>query len=265
MKNLIAFLSIAVTLVAVTASADIRIGVKPRAPKWVEPSVKFDAYKLFLGETMLENRADGDFIKVRGGQECGLTHFKIGVRGDGAVIKDLRVVFGNGDVQDISVRERFQPGTDSRWVDLQGDKRCITGVFVFGHSFSRTPRMSKVIFFGLKQKDYDQDPRRVLLGRVVLANGPDSDVVDLRRPVCGLTNFKIIVRGDDATVNFVGLQFGNGSFQQIPVRSFFRKDSGSEWKDLKGDARCIDKIFISGRSSSRPRASTVELWGIGNW
>lgn len=211
-----------------------------------------------LGETFLMNRNDGDFIPVRGGKACGLSAFQIGIRGDGAQIHDLRVIFGNGQMQDMPVRQQFRAGDNSRWIDLRGDERCLQGVYVFGRSRSGNPRQTRVVLRGLKN---ESDPA-VLLGRTRLQNGRDLDFIDLRGQKCGLQKFKITVREDDARIDFLMLQFQNGQTQQIDFRQDFRKGSSSAWKDLAGNRRCIDKVLIAGRSSLRDRKqAVVEFWG----
>lgn len=214
--------------------------------------------KVLLGETFLSNRLDGDYIRLN--NACNLTAFQIGVRGDAAEIYDLKVVFGNGDVQDIAVREHFMPGSDSRFIDLEGDTRCIQGVYVYGRSRSITPQQTRVVLFGVKAEQ--EFGRGVLLGRTALMNRRDADLIDLPRPVCGLKEFKIAVRGDDARIDYLMVQFANGERQNIQVRDFFREGSSSNWKDLDGRRRCIDKIFVVGQSAGRDRRqSIVEFYG----
>lgn len=211
-----------------------------------------------LGETFLMNRADGDFIPVRGGRACNLSAFQIGIRGDAAEIRDLRVIFGNGRMQDMPVRQRFRAGENSRWIDLRGDDRCIQGVYVFGRSRTGTPRQTRVV---LRGRQDNADPA-VLLGRTRLQNRSDLDFIDLRGQRCGLQRFKIAVREDDARIDFLLLQFQNGQTQQIDLRQDFREGSSSAWKDLAGNRRCIDKVLIAGRSSMRDRRqAVVEFWG----
>ncbi|HEY8278204.1 MAG TPA: hypothetical protein VIH99_01185 [Bdellovibrionota bacterium] len=219
----------------------------------------FAAQEVRLGETYLENRNDPDFIRVDSNEGCGVTKFKMVVKGDGAQINDLKVVFGNNEIQDIQVRDRFEAGSESQWKDLNGGSRCIKGIYVNGRSFRNRPRESKVVFVGLKQAT---DARPVLVGATALSNRPDGDFINLRQPVCGLTKFMVRVRNDGARIEYLSVIFGNGQSQQIQVREFFQRGSGSQWKDLDGSRRCIDKIVIFGQSATRPQQSVVEFWGL---
>lgn len=231
--------------------------------EWIpRPDESFEANKVRLGETFLMNRNDSDFIAVEGGQVCGLSAFKIAIRGDDARIRDLKVLFGNGQMQDIPVRLNFARGTDSRWVDLAGDTRCIKGIYVNGKSRTRTPRETRVVFFGVKRDYRDPDFRAVKLGQTSLMNRSDADFIDLRGSNCGMRSFKISVLGDDARIDYLMIQFRNGESQQINVREVFRAGTSSNWKDIDGNRRCIDKVFVYGRSSNiRLRPSIVEFWG----
>ena len=238
------FLALAVSLLPAFASAS-PIEISAPADRVVE-----------LGETFLMNRRDGDYIPVRGGRACDLSAFQIVIRGDGAQIFDLRVIFGNGRSQDLPVRRNFRAGENSRWIDLRGDDRCIQGVIVFGRSNTGTPRQTRVVLRGLQVEN------AVLLGRTRLANRGDLDFIDLRGQRCGLQKFKISVREDSARIDFLVLQFQNGQTQQIDIRQDFREGSSSAWKDLAGNRRCIDKVLIAGRSGMRDRRqAVVEFWG----
>ena len=48
----------------------------------------------------------------------------------------IAVRFGNGDFQEIDVREHFTEGSYSEWKDLDGDKRCVGAIVVVGRSDS---------------------------------------------------------------------------------------------------------------------------------
>lgn len=218
------------------------------------------AQKVRLGETSLTNRAGGDYIQVQGGAVCGLTHFQIAIRKDGALINDLKVVFGNNEVQDIQVRTRFEAGTESRWVDLDGNQRCIKAVIVYGQSFQRTDQSAKVVLFGLKGGAAGNEDT-ILLGTTRMGNQRSGDRINLPQMVCGLTKFKIKVKQDEARIDYLAVQFGNGQTQQINVRQNFAPGSESNWKDLDGQQRCIRSITVFGQSAQGGGRSKVEFWG----
>lgn len=50
---------------------------------------------------------------------------KLKVRGNAIEMLDLKVVYGNGNPDDLAVRSVIRPGGETRWIDLKGDKRFI--------------------------------------------------------------------------------------------------------------------------------------------
>lgn len=103
-----------------------------------------------LGSTILSNRQDVDFIRVnscKDGHEF-VSAVKLKVLRDNADIEAVIVKFGNGETQELAIRERFSRGSESRWVDLAGFRRCIRGVKVVGDSGARL-RRTVVEIYGL--------------------------------------------------------------------------------------------------------------------
>ncbi|MDO9381802.1 MAG: hypothetical protein Q7T86_02970 [Hyphomicrobiaceae bacterium] len=66
-------------------------------------------------------RKDGDFSKI-----------KIVVKGNDVEFKDVDIVYGNGQKDDIQIRNRIKAGGETRAVDLKGGDRFIKRVeFVY--------------------------------------------------------------------------------------------------------------------------------------
>ena len=68
-----------------------------------------------------------------------------------AEIDSLKVVYQNGDKQTLNVKDHFAPNSTSRWIDLNGDARCISKIVVKGDTntrFFRPGKQAKVTFFG---------------------------------------------------------------------------------------------------------------------
>lgn len=70
-------------------------------------------------------------------RECNLRSVYIGVRGGDVEINDLDVVFGNGEMQDIRVRQYFREGSYSNEKALRGGKRCLVGFKIDAKTLSR--------------------------------------------------------------------------------------------------------------------------------
>ena len=66
---------------------------------------------------MQVGRQDGDFRKIQ-----------LRVRNNDIEILDLKVVYGNGQMDDIRVRENIRAGGQTRVIDLKGGERFIRNV-----------------------------------------------------------------------------------------------------------------------------------------
>lgn len=62
-------------------------------------------------------RKDGDFRKIQ-----------LRVKGNAVEVLDLKVVYGNGQTDDITVRENIRDGGKTRAIDLKGGERFIRSV-----------------------------------------------------------------------------------------------------------------------------------------
>lgn len=115
-----------------------------------------------------QRRGDGmveylDDLFVSTPQTCNLTHVKIMVTGDNVRVEDLDVLYGNGEMDDISVRERFAENSQSRYARLEAGRRgvrCVDGFSVEARS------------------DYDHDRAAVtMVGLQLQRNGDYSEVI----------------------------------------------------------------------------------------
>ena len=80
-----------------------------------------------LGSRMVNMRADHDEILVTA-QEGFFTKVKFVVRKAPIHVKNVKIVFGNGESKVIEVNRKFAAGTESKVIDLPGNKRIIRKV-----------------------------------------------------------------------------------------------------------------------------------------
>ena len=106
---------------------------------------KDDDWKL-LGETKVEQRAEGDEIKV-GADEGVFSRIKLEVRGADVEFKRVRVVYASGQDDDIEVRDKVKKGGQTRPIDLKGAGRAIKKVVLI-YKADRGDRDARVVLFG---------------------------------------------------------------------------------------------------------------------
>lgn len=88
-----------------------------------------------LGSTKLSYGRDQDLVRIP--QTCNLVAVRLKTTGSflgGVHVDRIAVIFANGQRQNLQVRENFRPGSTSRWIDLNGRQRCVTGFAVVGSS-----------------------------------------------------------------------------------------------------------------------------------
>ena len=99
-----------------------------------------------LGEKTVERRAERDEIVVTA-REGRFTAIKLKVRVAGVNFKDLKVHFGNGEVQDVQVRKLIPAGGETREIDLDGDRPRVIRKVSFVYK-SRGARRAVVVLWG---------------------------------------------------------------------------------------------------------------------
>ena len=70
-----------------------------------------------------------DVVNI-GGREGQFKAIRLEVRQSDVEVLDLKIVYGNGDAEDIRVRQMFKAGSSSRVIDLKGGKRAIKQIIV---------------------------------------------------------------------------------------------------------------------------------------
>jgi hypothetical protein len=107
-----------------------------------------------LGKVRLGDAKDRDVVNLapcKTSSNTPVRKLKVVAKKYQAEIDKLKVVFQNGQQQILTVRDTFRPGTDSRWIDLSGEARCIDKIIVIGdtNSFGWRPgKQAELVFHG---------------------------------------------------------------------------------------------------------------------
>jgi hypothetical protein len=101
-----------------------------------------------LGERTVKHRAERDEIRVTI-KDGRFRRIKLRVLQRPVQFFDVKVHFANGDVQDISMRNRIKAGGETRVIDLKGGNRVIQKVvFRYETETVRKGRRAKVQLWG---------------------------------------------------------------------------------------------------------------------
>lgn len=229
------------------------------------------AEPLRLGAVSLTDATDRDLVELPacdGSRNRPVTSLQLRVAEYPAQIDRLVVEFGNGERQELQLKKHFSVGASSRWMDLQGPARCIRRIGVVGDTDTprRAPnRQARISFMGDSVGGGGASPGDAkppagggaadgVLGTMTLSDQPDRDV--LRLAPCGtrgntpVNQIKMRVDAHPAEINRVRVIFENGNEVNVPVNRVIKPGTTSDWRDLPGDKRCIDRIVVVGDTES---------------
>ena len=107
----------------------------------------------YLGETRLGRFEDVDMIyagQCPSPMNRPIERLKIQVLGRAADVDFVAVQYGNGVWDRLPVRERFAPGSESRWIDLTGGARCVERIKIVGDTDAVRAGQALVRVWGLR-------------------------------------------------------------------------------------------------------------------
>jgi hypothetical protein len=102
-----------------------------------------------LGSRIVNDRLDHDTIVVTAAKG-DFRALKLFVHKTPVHILDMKVTFGNGGVQDVSIRSRIPAGGESRVIDLTGADRVIRKVEFWYEANSLGRRRATIELWGLQ-------------------------------------------------------------------------------------------------------------------
>ncbi len=216
------------------------------------PLLSYGQSVVYLGSTTVSNDAKKTGLNIP--NTCGIGKIRIKNYSSPTRLKAVVVKYQAAHAKDtrIPFHITLRKGDRTSWIDLPGNLRCIDKLVIIGESLG-SKAQSLVHIEGLDT--------RVKLGQAVLSKSNSPKYVNVAN-VCGIEKVKIFVRKASANIDFLAVRFvATGKFQQIPVREFFQQGTGSQWKDLNGNKRCIDAFYIVGESAGRNKAE-VSLMGL---
>lgn len=100
-----------------------------------------------LGERLVDHGLDRDVIPVTV-TEGTFRKIKLAIRSRKIELLDLKIYFGNGDVQDVSVRRIIQAGGETRVIDIEGTNRVIRKVTFWYKTIGKAPGRATIRLWG---------------------------------------------------------------------------------------------------------------------
>jgi hypothetical protein len=200
-----------------------------------------------LGCQTVSFRVDRDILRV-GRRDGRFAAIRLHTRGGDVEMLDLKVVYGNGQPDDISVRRILRRGDRTRALDLRGGERVIDHIeMVYRAVPSFRGREAVVCVEGLAHAAPPPPPPSagawVELGcKQVALFGRDRDTLPVGRREGRFKAIRLHVRGADIEMLDLKVIYANGAPDDVPVRHFIRQGERTRPLDLRGWERSIDRV-----------------------
>jgi hypothetical protein len=225
-----------------------------------------------LGSAQIGTRLERDVIEV-GRREGRFKTIAFTVTGGDAQIEDLKVIYGNGEADQVRVREVIKAGSRSRPLDIPGRG----GQFIQRIEVAyRAAGPVKIDFYGEKVR-MPPPAAWVELGCQRVGFLDSKDTIRVGRREGAFRALKLQVSESKLRLQKIRVVFGDGGTQVLDVRAVIPAGSETPPIDLDGRRRIIDRIdleylpSISLKKGSRVCVLAMEggghggPGGPGNW
>jgi hypothetical protein len=278
-----------------TASRPIKVGpgaggvgasIKPADTKAEAPGVKTiptkaDAERDRFGDVLFGVKnvgfgIDRDVIRI--GAEIGqFDRIRLRVLENDMFLNNLRVVYTNGETEDVAYNADIKKDTRTRWIELKGGS-FIDRIELIHRTRANFKGLARVEVYGEYTADWlsptgsgrKYNQGWVMLGAqsAALRVGFEKDSVLVGRNQGGFKRLRLNVRDRAITLRELRVVYGNGETDIIPVNT--RIDAGASYGpiDLIGKVRSIREVQLTYRSrfldaSAKGKgAAVVEVWGL---
>ncbi len=240
----------------------------------VKPGIATDAGEVLFGTQAVGFAVDRDVVRV--GAEVGkFDKVRLRVLDNDIFINSMKVVYSNGESQEIAYNADVKKDSKTRWIDLKGDRfiKEIQLIYrakpnVRGQAYVEVYGQYAEGWLGVQGEGRKFNQGFVMLGGQTAGFTIDrNDSVKVGRNEGGFKRFEVRVRDQAITLFEVRVVYGNGEVDIIPANRT-KIDAGGRFAvDLKGGTRVIQEIRPTYRTRifqqggvARGRA-VVEFWG----
>lgn len=248
--------------------------VKPTQPSQPQPPpppppapYKFDSTGwTTLGGGKVSGKKDTAILKLRGGKWDQITM----VVGDSDLeLKNLAIVFTNGESWSPKMQHYFKENSRSRAIDLPGSDRNINRIDI---TYANIPGGgdASVAFYGRRNPDAPKPPKIVkvkwenkgwkLLGTTTATGWRDRDTLVVKKNK-GISELMFVVAGSDLALNGIVVTFGNGETYNMQGSATFKEGARTAPVDLPGALRKVKSIDFSYGNLPGGGQAEVQVWG----
>jgi hypothetical protein len=207
-----------------------------------------EAREFPIGSITYETRPEREVINLNG-RDGDIRAMRFEVRQSDVEVLDLRVVYQNGQTEDIRVRQVFRAGTSSRVIDIVNWRRGLVRQIIITY-LPRGP--ARIVFFGIAGGGVNPPPPPsppppgpggwVRLGCKEVKFLVDRDTLRVGRAEGKFAAVRLKVRHAPIEMFNLRVTFGNGTMKEVPVREVIPAGATTRAIDFNGSYRGIDRI-----------------------
>ena len=187
------------------------------------------------------------------------------VRRDDIRLRRLRLVYGDGEEEEIPLDTILYAGEETSVIDLKGRARFIQSIEIVTRALGRTGRRAELEIWGRPAPEPVPPPLSKewqVIGKQSLDPSGDSESIEIGAEDWRYNGLIVRVRRSDLKLTGLSVVYGNGERDEVDIDETVFAGEDSPVIELKGRPRFIDRIEIAYRSGSRrARPSEVEIWG----
>ena len=264
------------TAAAAPTAAPTAVAVQPTkpTPTAAVPGTVTEFGDVLFGSQYVGFGVDRDVIRV--GAEIGkFDKIRLRVLDNDIHIKDLKVVYANGDSDDLVVNADIKQNSRTQWFSLKGDRfvKEVQLVYRSKPSFKGQARIEVLGQYAEGWLGPNGEGRKFNQGWVLLGAqtagfiGFDKDIIPVGKNEGGFKKVRVTVKDRAITLNELRIIYSSGQEDVIPVKAKIEAGSTYGPIDLKGGTRSIKEIqaryrsrFIDKEARGKGMA-VVEVWG----
>jgi len=176
-----------------------------------------------------------------------------------------RVVYGNGQAENVDIDREIGEGEESNVLELRGRQgRFIDRIELIYRTAGRG-RPAEVEIWGreVKRTGFRRlGPRWDEVGIMRASRGGDRDILELSRRDGRFDALLLRVKRNDVEFRRVKVVYGNGRSDNLDIDRRIRQGEESDVLELRGArGRFIDRIELIYRTRGGGRLAVVEIWG----
>ncbi len=197
------------------------------------------------------------------GREAGrIDNIRLRARGNDIFIDELRVVFGNGEAQEIDAGERLPEGSETRPIALARGGRFVERIEIVARERPSLRRRGVIEIYGEARSGGGQpEDGWELIGSHTAGFTFDREIVEIERRG-DYEKIRLRARGDDIYIKGFRAVYANGEDEDFKVSSKLREGETTQAVELDDNAGPLRRIEIVARAKpSFRRRAVVEVFG----